>query len=94
VSAPIEYNGFKVVVTVVRETREHAPGVATRGWRGRFGFWKDDGSQPFMGTISRPEPHPDEARRKTLRIAKSIIDAESRRLRPATPSALELLARH
>ncbi len=88
-SAPIEYNGFKVVVTVVRETREHA-----RGWRGRFGFWKDDGSEPFMGTISRPEPHPDDARRKTLRIAKSIIDAESRRLRPATPSALELLARH
>lgn len=88
-SMPIEYNGFKVVVTVVKETRKHA-----RGWRGRFGFWKEDGSRPFLGTISRIELHAEDARRKALRIAKSVIDAESRKLRATPESPLELLARH
>ncbi len=69
---PIEYKGFKLMVTVERQS---ADDLAAR-WRGHFGFWSEDGAFSREGMVSRTEASPDDARTKTLRIAKSIIDAE------------------
>ena len=70
-SIPIEYNGFKLMVMVDKLVLDNA---GSR-WRGRFGFWRDD-AQPRLCTVSRLEINPLDAQSKTLRIAKSIIDAE------------------
>lgn len=96
-SMPIDYNGFKVVITVNK-----APEDAQRRWRGRFGFWKNDDStfsspsvsSPFTGTISRLEENPRDARSKALRIAKSIIDAELARHDGRVTYSQDVLARH
>lgn len=90
VSVPIEYKGFKLMVTVETLLSDQAE----QRWRGRFGFWKEDGATPQLCTISRPEPNPGDARRKALRIAKAVIDAErSRQINPVAGSH-DLLARH
>lgn len=68
----IEYNGFKLVVTVERQSSEER---AAR-WRGHFGFWREDGNSRRQCSVSRTEASADDAHSKTLRIAKSIIDAE------------------
>ena len=83
---PIEYKGFKLMVTVEQQSLDNAQG----GWRGRFGFWREDESQARICTVSRTETDPAEARQKTLRIAKSIIDAEMVRERSGLPARRQL----
>lgn len=85
----IEYKGFKLVVTV-----ENQLAGSEQRWRGRFDFWREDGSQPRLGIISRMEQNPADARKKALRIAKSIIDAERVVLDGAVVVPQHVLARH
>ncbi|GGI20988.1 hypothetical protein [Oxalicibacterium faecigallinarum] len=88
-SMPIEYNGFKLMVTVERQT----PDQAGSYWRGHFDFWRENSAQARAGTVSRAEPNPVDARNKTLRIAKSIIDAEMVReqaIRCTRPNIVEM----
>ena len=68
----IEYNGFKLMVTVEWQSSEDMAGR----WRGHFGFWREDNESRRQCTVSRTEASAADARSKTLRIAKSIIDAE------------------